>query len=126
MLGVYDKGKAGTVVETETVLAEKGGARYVRIVGSAFYVGQGGWGGPKGRLFPLLFGRWMKGQREEMGSGADWCIGPSTVNYPPPKDKKPDATYAYQTTTESAHLYRCVLSPSPSPSLPIPTPPPSY
>ena len=46
--GVYDKGKAGTVVETETVLAERGGDIYSKAVGSGFYVGQGNWGGPKG------------------------------------------------------------------------------
>ena len=48
VLAVYDKGKSGTVVETETVLAEKGGDVYTKSVGSAFYVGQGNWGGPKG------------------------------------------------------------------------------
>ena len=48
VLGVYDKGKAGTVVETETILAEKGGDVYTKAVGSAFFVGQGNWGGPKG------------------------------------------------------------------------------
>lgn len=48
MLGVYDKGKAGSVVETVTTLAEKGGDIYSKAVGSAFFVGQGGWGGPKG------------------------------------------------------------------------------
>ena len=50
VLGVYDKSKAGSVVETETVLAEKGGDVYARAVGSAFFVGQGNWGGPKGTL----------------------------------------------------------------------------
>ena len=49
ILGVYDKGKAGTVIETETVLAERGGDVYTKGVGSGFYVGQGNWGGPKGR-----------------------------------------------------------------------------
>ncbi len=49
VLGVYDKGKAGTVVETETILAEKGGDVYTKAVGSGFFVGQGNWGGPKGR-----------------------------------------------------------------------------
>ena len=48
VVGVYDKGKAGTVVETETILAEKGGDVYTKAVGSAFFVGQGNWGGPKG------------------------------------------------------------------------------
>ena len=47
VLGVYDKGKAA-VVETETVLRERGGDVYTKAVGSAFFVGQGNWGGPKG------------------------------------------------------------------------------
>lgn len=79
VLGVYDKGKVGTVIETETVLAEKGGDVYTKAVGSAFFVGQGNWGGPK---------------------------GPSTVNYPPPEGKKSDAVHTLQTAKESAHLYR--------------------
>ncbi|KAK5006379.1 hypothetical protein LTR28_006567 [Elasticomyces elasticus] len=51
VLGVYDKGKPGTVVETEQVLAEKGTDNvYSRAVGMTFVVGQGNWGGPKGQL----------------------------------------------------------------------------
>ena len=53
VLGVYDKGKPGTVVETEQVLAEKGGDVYARAVGSGFYVGQGNWGGPKGESLEI-------------------------------------------------------------------------
>ena len=48
VIGVYDKGKTGAVVETETILREKGGEVYTRAVGSGFYIGQGNWGGPKG------------------------------------------------------------------------------
>lgn len=49
VLGVYDKGKSGTVVETEQRLVDaETGETYTRAVGSGFYVGQGGWGGPKG------------------------------------------------------------------------------
>ncbi|MCJ1419623.1 hypothetical protein MMC32_005979 [Xylographa parallela] len=79
IVGVYDKGKAGSVVEQETVLAERGGDVYTKAVGSAFFVGQGNWEGPK---------------------------GPSTTNFPPPEGKKPDAVYTLQTTPESALLYR--------------------
>ncbi|KAI4224088.1 MAG: hypothetical protein LQ349_007304 [Xanthoria aureola] len=79
VIGVYDKGKAGSVVETETILAEKGGDDYAKTVGSAFFVGQGNWGGPK---------------------------GPSTPNFPPPEGKKSDVVHVTQTTRESAHLYR--------------------
>lgn len=51
VLGVYDKGKPGTVVETEQCLVDaESGEMYSRAVGSGFYVGQGGWGGPKSTL----------------------------------------------------------------------------
>ncbi|CAF9909652.1 MAG: hypothetical protein HETSPECPRED_009487 [Heterodermia speciosa] len=80
ILGVYDKGKAGSVIDTETTLTEKKtGDVYAKMVGSAFYVGQGNWGGPK---------------------------GPSTVNYPPPEGKRPDAVHTLQTDGQTAHLYR--------------------
>lgn len=79
-MGVYDKGKPGTVVETEqTIVDKESGEVYTRAVGSGFFVGQGGWGGPK---------------------------GPATQNFPPPKGKSPDAVYEDQLTPESAHLYR--------------------
>jgi peroxisomal enoyl-CoA hydratase 2 len=84
VIGVYDKGKAGSVVETQQELVDKNtGEVYTRAVGSAFYIGQGNWGGPK---------------------------GPVTENFPPPAGKKPDAVVNYQTTKESALLYRYVES----------------
>ncbi|OOF97062.1 hypothetical protein ASPCADRAFT_205860 [Aspergillus carbonarius ITEM 5010] len=80
VIGVYDKGKPGTVVETEQTIVEKAtGEVYSRTESSGFFVGQGNWGGPK---------------------------GPSNVNYAPPENKKPDAVHVVQTTTETAHLYR--------------------
>jgi len=80
VLGVYDKGRPGSVVETQTDLVEvQTGDVYARAVGSAFFVGQGGWGGPK---------------------------GPATQNFPPPKGKAPDLTFSDQTTAQSALLYR--------------------
>lgn len=52
VIGVYDKGKAGTVLEQETVLREKRSDEvYVKLVGSTFFLGQGNWGGPKGNHF---------------------------------------------------------------------------
>jgi peroxisomal enoyl-CoA hydratase 2 len=48
VIGVYDKGKAGAVVETETSIVDEEGTVYSKAVGSAFYVGQGNFGGPKG------------------------------------------------------------------------------
>jgi len=81
VLGVYDKGKPGTVVETQQELIDDTTSEiYTRAIGSAFYVGQGGWAGPK---------------------------GPKTISYPPPSPpKEPDYVYEHPTTPESAHLYR--------------------
>lgn len=80
VVGVYDKGKAGSVVETQQEIVDgKTGEVYTRATGSAFFVGQGNWGGPK---------------------------GPATVNYPPPQGKKPDITIFHQLNAESALLYR--------------------
>lgn len=79
VLGVYDKGKS-SVTETEQRLVDaETGETYTRAIGSAFFVGQGGWGGPKGEKDPI---------------------------YNPPAGKKPDATYELQLTPESALLYR--------------------
>ena len=82
VVGVYDKGKAGSVVETQQDIVDKAtGESYARAVGSAFFIGQGNWGGPK---------------------------GPATENFPSPQGKKPDAVVSHQTTAESALLYRYV------------------
>jgi peroxisomal enoyl-CoA hydratase 2 len=80
VIGVYDKGKPGSVLETQSELVDKESNEvYARVTGSAFYVGQGGWGGPK---------------------------GPKTVNYNPPEGVAPTATCELQTTATSALLYR--------------------
>lgn len=82
MLGVYDKGKPGTVVETEQLIVDKDTEEvYTRAVGQGFFVGQGGWGGPK---------------------------GPATPSYPPPKgrEQSPDVTVSNQLSKECALLYR--------------------
>jgi peroxisomal enoyl-CoA hydratase 2 len=51
VLGVYDKGKPGSVVETENLIVDKAtGEIYSRAVGMSFFVGQGGWNGPKGEI----------------------------------------------------------------------------
>ena len=66
VLGVYDKGKAGTVTEIEHSLVDAATNEvYTRIVSQSFAVGQGGWGGPK---------------------------GPKAVSYSPP-DREPDVSY---------------------------------
>lgn len=84
MIGVYDKGKVGTVVETEQLLVEtkNGGSVqevYARMVGSAVFIGQGNWGGPK---------------------------GPSTEAFPPPEGRRPDGVFKLKLSAEAALLYR--------------------
>ena len=72
------------MLETETLLTEKGGDVYARAVGSAFFVGQGNWGGPK---------------------------GPSNVGFPAPEWREPTVVHIMQTNEETALLYRCVKLP---------------
>ncbi|RFU28438.1 hypothetical protein B7463_g7927, partial [Scytalidium lignicola] len=80
IVGVYDKGKIGTVVEDEKILVDcESGDEYVKILGTTFYMGQGNWNGPK---------------------------GPAPKSYPPPEGRKPDVTYTYQTTSQAALIYR--------------------
>ncbi|KAI1482555.1 hypothetical protein K445DRAFT_317854 [Daldinia sp. EC12] len=80
VLGVYDKGRPGSVVEIQQDLVDaETGEVYTRAIGSSFYVAQGNWGGPK---------------------------GPATENFPPPKDKKPDVEFEDQTTAQTPLLYR--------------------
>lgn len=79
-LGVYDKGKAGLVIETEQLLVDKkSGKAYTKMIGSSFAVGQGGYNGPK---------------------------GPKKQSYVPPKDKKPDFVEETTLSPEQALLYR--------------------
>jgi hypothetical protein len=78
-VGVYDKGKAGTVLETTTSLVDKvSGEVYTTEIGSVFFVGQGGWGGEK---------------------------GPKPTVYAVP-GRKADAVVEVKTSKEAALLYR--------------------
>ncbi|WAO83884.1 MaoC-like domain-containing protein [Fusarium falciforme] len=80
VIGVYDKGHPGSVVETQSDLVDAGnGEVYSRVTTSSFYVAQGNWGGPK---------------------------GPPTVSFPPPVDEKPDLVLEHQSTKQSGLLYR--------------------
>ncbi|KAL8728401.1 MAG: hypothetical protein Q9166_005446 [cf. Caloplaca sp. 2 TL-2023] len=98
VLGVYDKGKAGSVMETKTILAEMRGGEYTNAVGSAFLVGQGNEGGQNGILRTTTV--------------YDQTLTPMQVqvhpNCPPPEGKKPDVVHVIQTYKDSAHLYRFV------------------
>lgn len=82
LLGVYDKGTSGTVLETETTLLDTDSGRvYVRYVQSSFYPNQGNWGGTR---------------------------GPSAKAYSPPKGREdvPDKTLVTKMTGQTALLYR--------------------
>lgn len=79
-LGVYDKGKAGLVIETEQLLVDKKtGEAYTKMIGSSFAVGQGGYNGPK---------------------------GPKKKSYAPPANTPPTAQLETMLTPEAALLYR--------------------
>lgn len=78
LVGAYDKGKA-TVLQTEHLIVDKDTEEvYTRTIGSGFFVGQGGWGGPK---------------------------GPETKSHPPPKGQA-GIKVETKLTQEAAHLYR--------------------
>jgi peroxisomal enoyl-CoA hydratase 2 len=80
VIGVYDKGRPGSVLEVKSDLVDAGSNDvYSSITSSSFFVAQGNWGGPK---------------------------GPATENYPPPKGRDADLVVEHQTNKESAHLYR--------------------
>lgn len=79
-LGVYDKGKTGSVLESQDDLVDaETGEVYTRVRGSAFFIGQGGWGGPSGA---------------------------KSQSYPPPEGKSETASYESIVAPEQAHLYR--------------------
>lgn len=49
VVGIYDKGKPGSVMETEQSIVDRdSGEVYSKTVSTSFFVGQGNWGGPKG------------------------------------------------------------------------------
>ncbi|KIW77618.1 hypothetical protein Z517_10064 [Fonsecaea pedrosoi CBS 271.37] len=80
VVAIYDKGKAGTIIETEQSIVEKNsGEVYSRALGSAFLIGQGNWGGPKGSV---------------------------STQFSPSEGRIPDARFEIQTSNETAHLYR--------------------
>lgn len=80
VLGVYDKEKSGTVVKSQDDLVDADtGEIYARIMGCLFYVGQGGWGGPR---------------------------GPREARCLPLDGRDPDETFFIDVGNESAHLYR--------------------
>ena len=80
VLGVYDKGAAGTVVRSEDLLVDAvSGDIHARNVGSLFYVGQGNWGGPR---------------------------GPPSQKFPPPEGRAPDMAFELGIDEQAAHLYR--------------------
>jgi acyl dehydratase len=78
IVGVYDKGGNMILEGENTLLDVKTGKEYVKFTNTAFGIGQGGYGGPR---------------------------GPAKKGYPAP-DRKPDAVHVYKTSPEQALLYR--------------------
>lgn len=98
VLGIYDKGKAGTVVETTTDLVDKTtGEVYSSEIGSAFFVGQGGWGGPRG-IQPYL--------QSSPTLSLTSLKGPKPHTWTLPDNRPPDGTLTIHLSTEAALLYR--------------------
>lgn len=56
VVGVYDKGKASVVETEQSIVDAQSGEVYSIVNSSAFYVGQGGWGGPKGLSCLVIHG----------------------------------------------------------------------
>jgi acyl dehydratase len=78
VLGVYDKG-GNMIMEAETTLRDtKTDLVYAKLTSTAFGIGQGGYGGPR---------------------------GPTKPSYQPP-NRSPDAIHVFQTSPEQALLYR--------------------
>lgn len=95
ILGVYDRGSVGSVIEDEKILVDaETGQEYVRMVGLTYYMGQGNWGGPNGKVENVRLCK------------ALIIIGPLLPSYPPPKDKAPDAQHMYEVPTNAALIYR--------------------
>ncbi|KAF9887410.1 hypothetical protein FE257_010265 [Aspergillus nanangensis] len=79
IVGVYDKGGNMIMESKQTLLDAKTGTVYARLTGMGFGMKQGGYGGPR---------------------------GPAEPPYPKPLQAQPDAIHRYQTTPETALLYR--------------------
>jgi hypothetical protein len=78
VIGVYDKG-GNMILEAEHLLRDaKTDTVYAKLTNTAFGIGQGGYGGPR---------------------------GPATKSYSPP-DRAPDAVHVFKTSPEQTLLYR--------------------
>jgi MaoC like domain len=92
-VGAYDKGKAGLVLEEQTLLVDAdSGYVYTKMVGSAFFVGQVMQSLPFWRLIPE--------------GGYDGPKGPKKPTWKAPSGKKPDRVSKFKTTPGQALLYR--------------------
>lgn len=78
VLGVYDKGGSMILEAEQELLDVRTGTVYVRMTSTAFGMGQGGYGGPRGPSRPS----------------------------PRIPDRAPDAVHVFRTTPELALLYR--------------------
>lgn len=79
VIGVYDKGGNMILEAQQQLLDANTGKVYVKMNSMAFGIKQGGYGGPR---------------------------GPTKVPVQTPTDRKPDAVTRFQTTKETALLYR--------------------
>jgi peroxisomal enoyl-CoA hydratase 2 len=78
IIGVYDKGGNMILEGENTLLDVLTGKEYIKFTNTAFGIGQGDYGGPR---------------------------GPTKKGYPAP-DRQPDAVHCYKTSPQQALLYR--------------------
>lgn len=102
LVGIYDKGNAGSSFETEQKIVDAGsGEVYSTTQTMNFLPRQGNWGGPRGRD---LRRAWL--ESEEICAATDMLrVGPKSAAYPPPP-RSPDAVHTKQTDDTTVFLYR--------------------
>lgn len=103
VIGVFDKGKAGSAIETEQQIVNTGTDEvYTTTCTVSFVPEQGNWGGPRGKS-PIFSGELRENGNTDVRM--THIQGPPTPIYLPP-DRTPDATHEVQTTNTTVFLYR--------------------
>lgn len=108
ILGVYDKGPGkGTVMELEhSIVDSVTGEVYTRSWETAFFLRTGGWGGERGILCCYRF--CMRSQLTIYNLKLySTHAGPQMEHFPVPTSRE-HVMESFQTTGETAHLYRYV------------------
>ena len=104
IVGIYDKGPGkGTVMEREhNVVDSVTGLVYTRSWETAFFLKTGGWGGERGEYH-------HRGSSYLLLYLCSWVgrTGPPILSVPPPTSRQ-DISESFQTTEQTAYIYRYV------------------